>query len=88
MAGAGRQGGDVHEGHVSGGREAVAIAVHTPNVQDMFDFDDALVYEPCQTAALVLTGGDEEAEAAALEVCGADRCTDVSRHTGVPCGGD
>lgn len=39
----------------------------------MFDYDDALVYEPSQTAALVLTGGDEEAEAAAIEV-GDIRC--------------
>ena len=35
---------------------------------EMFDNDDTLTYEPSQTAAIVLTGGDEEAEAAALEV--------------------
>ena len=36
--------------------------------QDMFDDDDTLEYEPLQTAAIILTGGDEEAEKAALEV--------------------
>lgn len=35
---------------------------------DMFDDDDTLVYEPAQTAAIILTGGDEEAEKDALEV--------------------
>lgn len=35
---------------------------------EMFDNDDTLEYEPAQTAALILTGGDEEAEQAALEV--------------------
>ena len=36
--------------------------------QDMFDEDNTLAYEPESTAAIILTGGDEEAEAAALEV--------------------
>lgn len=36
---------------------------------EMFDNDDTLEYEPAATVALVLTGEDEEAEAAALEVC-------------------
>jgi hypothetical protein len=36
--------------------------------QEMFDNDDTLAYEPASTAAIILTGGDEEAEAAALEV--------------------
>ena len=36
---------------------------------EMFDNDDALAYEPAATAAIVLTGGDEEAEAAALDAC-------------------
>ena len=36
--------------------------------QDMFDDDNTLAYEPESTAAVILTGGDEEAEAAALEV--------------------
>lgn len=35
---------------------------------DMFDDDDTLVYEPAQTAAIILTGDDEDAEKAALEV--------------------
>ena len=34
----------------------------------MFDDDDTLEYEPAQTAAIILTGGDEEAEMAAMEV--------------------
>ena len=36
--------------------------------QDMFDDDNTLAYEPESTAAVIVTGGDEEAEAAALEV--------------------
>ena len=36
--------------------------------QDMFDDDDTLAYEPASTAAVILTGGDAEAEAAALAV--------------------
>lgn len=35
---------------------------------DMFDDDDTLAYEPALTAAIILTGDDEEAEKAALEV--------------------
>ena len=35
---------------------------------EMFDDDDTLVYEPAQTAAIILTGGDAEDEKAALEV--------------------
>ena len=35
---------------------------------DMFDDDDTLMYEPPLTAAVIMTGDDEEAEKAALEV--------------------
>lgn len=35
---------------------------------DLFDEDDTLTYEPETTAAIILTGDDEEAEKAALEV--------------------
>jgi len=35
---------------------------------DLFDDDDTLEYEPATTAALIFTGGDEDAEKAALEV--------------------
>ena len=35
---------------------------------DMFDDDDTLMYEPALTAAVIMTGDDEEAEKAALEV--------------------
>ncbi|KAF8056346.1 psmg3 [Scenedesmus sp. PABB004] len=41
----------------------------TTGFMDAWDGDDTLVYDPEATAAIVLTGGDEEAEAAALEVC-------------------
>ena len=34
---------------------------------DLFDDDDTLEYEPETTAALIMTGGDEEEEAEALE---------------------
>lgn len=40
--------------------------VHT---QEMFDYDDELMYEPKQTAAIIMTGGNEEEETAAREVC-------------------
>ena len=69
MGGAGRARGDVHPRHISGANACYTLS--TPDhmlPQEMFDFDDALVYEPSQTAALVLTGEDEEAEAAALAV--------------------
>ena len=35
---------------------------------EMFDNDDTLEYEPAATVAIMLTGQDEEAEEAALEV--------------------
>jgi hypothetical protein len=35
---------------------------------DLFDDDNTLEYEPASTAALIFTGGDEEAEKEALEV--------------------
>lgn len=35
---------------------------------DLFDDDDTLEYEPATTAALIMTGGDEDSEAEALEV--------------------
>ena len=36
--------------------------------QDMFDDDNTLAYEPESTAAVILCGSDEEAEAAAFQV--------------------
>ncbi len=36
--------------------------------QDMFDDDATLEYEPATTAAIILTGGDPEAEKAARKV--------------------
>lgn len=44
------------------------ISATRDSFQDMFDDDLTLEYEPVQTAAIILTGGDEEAEKAALEV--------------------
>lgn len=35
---------------------------------DMFDGDDQLEYEPASTAAIILAGGDEDAEKAAMLV--------------------
>lgn len=50
-------------------RYNVVVATSTRDTfQEMFDDDDTLAYEPSTTAAIVLCGGDEEAEAAALEV--------------------
>jgi len=49
---------------------------------DLFDDDDTLEYEPATTAALIFTGGDEEAEKEALEVI----CASVEfLHRGKPC---
>ncbi|KAL0050332.1 hypothetical protein WJX82_009201 [Trebouxia sp. C0006] len=45
---------------------------------DMFDDDDTLMYEPAQTAAIILTGDDEEAEKAALEVCKEAEITEIA----------
>ena len=44
------------------------ISATRDSFQDMFDDDLTLEYEPVQTAAIILTGGDEEAEQAALAV--------------------
>jgi len=44
------------------------ITATRDSFQDMFDDDNTLAYEPSQTAAVILTGGDEEAEKAAREV--------------------
>lgn len=48
---------------------------------ELFDNDDSLMYEPETTAALVLTGGDEEAEAAALEVCKEAEISVITKDT-------
>eukprot|EP00878_Enallax_costatus_P008856 GHUV01009258.1.p1 GENE.GHUV01009258.1~~GHUV01009258.1.p1 ORF type:complete len:342 (+),score=68.56 GHUV01009258.1:752-1777(+) len=47
----------------------VLVVPTTSGFMDAWDGDDTLVYDPETTAAFILTGGDEEAEAAALEVC-------------------
>lgn len=50
-------------------RHNVIVATSTRDTfQEMFDDDDTLAYEPNTTAAVIMCGGDEEAEAAALEV--------------------
>ncbi|GIL80986.1 hypothetical protein Vretifemale_10128, partial [Volvox reticuliferus] len=41
----------------------------TSSFQDAFDDDDSLTYDPATTGAVILTGGDAEAEKEALEVC-------------------
>ena len=47
---------------------------------DMFDDDDTLMYEPALTAAIIMTGDDEEAEKAALEVRRHAGSWSASRH--------
>ena len=46
----------------------VVVTSTRETFQEMFDNDDTLAYEPATTAAVVMCGGDEEAEAAAREV--------------------
>lgn len=47
----------------------VRVEVTTRGFADAFDGDMQLMYDPDTTAAIILTGGDEESEAAAREVC-------------------
>eukprot|EP00879_Flechtneria_rotunda_P022233 GHRR01023459.1.p1 GENE.GHRR01023459.1~~GHRR01023459.1.p1 ORF type:complete len:333 (+),score=84.39 GHRR01023459.1:149-1147(+) len=47
----------------------VTVIPTTSGFMDAWDGDDTLVYDPETTAAVILTAGDKEAEAAALEVC-------------------
>jgi hypothetical protein len=47
----------------------VLVVPSTSGFMDAWDGDDTLVYDPEMTAAIILTGGDQEAEAAALAVC-------------------
>lgn len=47
----------------------VVVTSTRDTFQEMFDNDDTLAYEPGTTAAVIMCGGDEEAEAAAREVC-------------------
>jgi len=46
-----------------------------------FDDDDELTYDPATTCALILTGGDPEAEAAAREVCADAEITTILSDT-------
>lgn len=48
---------------------------------DLFDEDDTLEYEPATTAALIFTGGDEDAEKEALEVCKEAEITVISKDS-------
>jgi hypothetical protein len=48
---------------------------------EMFDDDDTLEYDPTATAAILLCGGDEEAEAAAAEVAKEAEITIVVRQS-------
>lgn len=45
------------------------VVTGTSSFQDMFDDDDTFAYTPEYTGAIILTGGNEEAEAAAREAC-------------------
>jgi hypothetical protein len=50
-------------------RANVRVVTTTRGFADAFDGDDDLVFDPDETAAIVLTGGDAAAEAAARRVC-------------------
>eukprot|EP01024_Parvocaulis_polyphysoides_P018469 TRINITY_DN18189_c0_g2_i3.p1 TRINITY_DN18189_c0_g2~~TRINITY_DN18189_c0_g2_i3.p1 ORF type:complete len:347 (-),score=53.55 TRINITY_DN18189_c0_g2_i3:1213-2253(-) len=47
----------------------VVVQTTTGTFLDAFDDDDTLVYDPIKTAAVVLTGADEEDEKQALKTC-------------------
>lgn len=44
------------------------VITTTDSFQDAFDDDDTLIYEPDETALIILTGGDKESEKAAVTV--------------------
>lgn len=44
------------------------VITTTDSFQDAFDDDDTLVYEPNETAAIILTGGDKDSEKVAMAV--------------------
>lgn len=48
---------------------------------DMFDGDDQLEYEPASTAAIILAGGDEDAEKAAMLVCSEAEITEIVKDS-------
>ncbi|GLC56391.1 hypothetical protein PLESTB_001099800 [Pleodorina starrii] len=47
----------------------IKVLTTTTSFQDAFDDDDSLTYDPETTGAVIIVGGDEEAEREALEVC-------------------
>lgn len=53
------------------------VSTTTGSLQEAFDDDDTFAYTPEYTAAIILTGGDEEAEKAAREVCKEAEITEV-----------
>lgn len=57
------------------------IASTRETFMEMFDNDDTLEYEPASTAAVILTGANEEAEEAALEVCKEAEITEIARDS-------
>ena len=58
----------------------VVVTSTRDTFQEMFDNDDTLAYEPGTTAAVIMCGGDEEAEAAAREVCLLYFCLVLLKH--------
>eukprot|EP00210_Caulerpa_lentillifera_P003269 g3120.t1 len=62
-------------------KKGCKVLTTTESFQDVFDGDDTLVYEPTQTIALILTGGDEESEKAAMEVCKEAEITELVRES-------
>eukprot|EP00803_Ostreobium_quekettii_P000734 evm.model.scf_636EXC.6 EVM.evm.TU.scf_636EXC.6 scf_636EXC:40187-44945(+) len=57
------------------------VITTTGTFQEAFDDDDTLVYEPELTAAVILVGGDEEAEKKALAVCKEAEISEVVKST-------
>jgi hypothetical protein len=58
-----------HARRITRHRANVRVVTTTRGFADAFDGDDDLVFDPDETAAIVLTGGDASAEQAARQVC-------------------
>lgn len=68
-----------------GKRYGVQVTISTrDSFADMFDDDETLMYDPDTTGALILVGDDEEAEAAAADVCKEAEITIVVKQSEEP----
>jgi hypothetical protein len=65
----GGTGGERPQRRITRLRANVRVVTTTRGFADAFDGDDDLTFDPDETAAVVLTGGDAAAEAAARQVC-------------------